>query len=167
VLEVLGDRARADVDGPGYGQVGPAPGGHAQHFQFAIGQVGQATGLGRHGSDGVAPPGGPPQRVAHRHHDRAQQRGVDRAELPLRPAQRDADPLAVLHARQDERDLVIGRDVAEVFAVNAQLPESLAADDIADPDGPAGAGIQQLVLHQRVLVHVGLKDREGARVQAA
>ncbi|HUA31009.1 MAG TPA: hypothetical protein VMC03_19155 [Streptosporangiaceae bacterium] len=167
MLEVLGDRARADVDGPGYGQVGPAPGGHPEDLEFAIGQVRQAIGFGRHGRHRVAPPAGSPQGVAHRQHDRVQQRGIGRAELRLRPAQRDADRPAVLPARQGERDLVIGRDVAEVLAVDAELPEPLTADHIADPDGPADAGSQPLVLHQRVLVHMGLKDREGFRVQAA
>jgi hypothetical protein len=166
VLEVLGDRARADVDGPGDGQVGPALGRHPQDVQLTIGEVGQAVGLGRHGGPGTASPGRPPQRVAHRRYDRAQQRGISRAELPVRPAQRDADQLAVLRARQGERDLVIGRDVAEVLAVDAQPPESLTADHVADPGGPAAAD-GQFVRHQRVLVHVGLKDREGGRVQAA
>jgi hypothetical protein len=167
VLEVLGDRARADVDGPGYGQVGPPGRRQLQHVHLALGEVGQAVRLGRNGGHGVASPAGSPQRVAHRQHDRAQQRGVGRAELPLRPAQRDADAPAVLRTRQGERDLVIGRDVTEVLAVDAQLPESLAADYIADPHRPAGAGSQLLVLHQRVLVHMGLEDLEGARVQAA
>jgi hypothetical protein len=83
VLEVLGDRARADVDGPGDGQVGPALGGHPQDLQLTIGEAGQAIGLGRHGGPGIAAPARPSQRVAHRRHDRAQQRGIGRAELPV------------------------------------------------------------------------------------
>jgi hypothetical protein len=165
VLEVLGDGARADVGRPGDGQVGPAPGGHLQDLKLTIGELAQGIGLGRDGGPGIAPSARPSQRVAHRRHDRAQQRGIGRAELPVRPAQRDADQLAVLRARHGERNLVVGRDVAEVLAVDAQLPESLTADHVADPGGPAAPG-GQLVLYQRVLAHVGLKDRHGGRVQA-
>jgi hypothetical protein len=165
VLKVLGDSARADVDRPRDGEVGPAAGGQLKDLQLAIGEVSQGLGRGRHGGADIAASARPSQRVAHRRHDRAQQRGIGRAELPARPAQRDADRPALPRARQGKRDLVVGRNVPEVLVVDAQPPESVAAHHVADPGGPAAAG-GQLVLHQRVLAHVGLKDRDGGRVQA-
>jgi hypothetical protein len=165
VLEVLGHGPRADVDRAGDGHIGPAGRGQFQHVHLAAGEVGQAVGLGGHRRPGPVPRGRAPQRVAHRRHDRAQHPAVLLAELPARPAQRDADLFAIARAGHGERDLVVGRDMAEVLRVNPQPAKSLPADHVADLGRPAAAA--PMAGHERVLGEVILVDLERRRVQAA
>jgi hypothetical protein len=165
VLEVLGHRARADVDRAGDGHVGPPGRGQIQHLHLAAGEIGQAVGLGGHRRPGPVPRRRPPQRIAHRRHDRAQHPAVLVPELPARPAQRDADLFAIARAGHGERDLVVGRDMTEVLGVDPQPAKSLPADHVADLGRPGAVGIT--VDHERVLWEVALEDAERGRVQAA
>jgi hypothetical protein len=165
VLEVFGDGARADADRPRYGHVGPPGGRQLQHLHLPAGEVGHAAGLDGHCGNSPVPRGRTPQRVGHRRRDGPEHRAVLMAELPARPAQRDADHLAIARARHGERELVVGRDMTEILGIDPEPAKSLPADDVADLGRSAAAG--PLADHQRVLGQVGLEDLDRGRVQAA
>jgi hypothetical protein len=164
VLEVLGDGARADVHRPGDGQVGPAQRGHLQDLQFTVGEVGQAVaGIGCQGGAGPLAAAGPPQGVAHRFGQDAQQRPVGLAEVRLSPVKGDRRQSAVVRRGQREDDLVLNRDVPEKFRVKTQPMKLVAIEKVAYLDGLAAAR-GAVVGEQRMLVKERLEGRERCRV---
>jgi len=118
VLEVLGDGARADVDRPGDGQVGPALSGLLQHLQLTVGEVGQAIVVGRRdGGAGPLAAARPPQRVAQLPGHDPQQRPVGLGEVRTGPVERDALHPAVVLRWQHEGDLMFYRNMPEKLRV--------------------------------------------------
>jgi len=115
VLEVLGDRARAHVDRAGDGQVGPAGCGEFQHLHLAGGEAGHVIAGIRHDGAGLLPAAHPPQRVAQRLGQDAEQRPVGFGEVPLRPVEGDRGQPLLARPRQDEDHLVLYRDMPEEF----------------------------------------------------
>jgi hypothetical protein len=164
VLEVLGDGARADVHRPGDGQVGPAERGHLQHLQLTIGEVGEAVaGVRRQGGAGPLSAARPPQGVAHRFGQDAQQRAVGLGEVRLGPVEGDGRHPALARRRQREDNLVLYRNMPEKFRVKAQPVKLVAIEKIAYLDRLA-VGRRAIVDEQRMLMKICLKSPEGGRV---
>jgi hypothetical protein len=116
VLEVLGDGARADVEGAGDGEVGAAVGRELQDLYLAVGQIGQTVGPRRRQRGTRAVPiTRPPQRVAQRRAERCQHGAIILGKVSACPVQRDRRELTVLAAGQAERNLVLDRNVAKKF----------------------------------------------------
>jgi hypothetical protein len=116
VLEVLGDRARAHVEGAGDGNVGAAARREPQDLHLAVGQVGQAAGPRRRQRGTRAVPiARPPHRVGQRRADRRQHGAIILGKVSACPVQRDRRDPAVLAVRQAERNLVLDRNVTKEF----------------------------------------------------
>jgi hypothetical protein len=115
VLEVLGDRARADVEGAGDRPVGPAARGELEDLYLAVGQGGQSVGpRPRQRGTRALPITRPPQRVAQRRAERCQHAAIILGKVPACPVQRDRRE-TVMVVRQAERNLVLDRNVAKKF----------------------------------------------------
>ncbi|HTS97604.1 MAG TPA: hypothetical protein VMI33_13380 [Streptosporangiaceae bacterium] len=167
MLEVLGDRARADVDRAGDGQVGAPPGGQPEDLDLAVGEPGQAVGV-RRGQGGAGPllAARPPQGPAQRFGQGAQQGPVGLGEIALGPVERDGQEQVVRRAGQAEGHLVLDRDVAEELRVQAEPVELLAVQEVTDLGRRVGT-VSAVVDEQRVLMQVGLEIRERRRVKRA
>jgi hypothetical protein len=164
VLEVLGDGTRADVDGPGDGQVGPPLRGHLQHLELTVGEVGQAIVVGRR--DGAArplPAARPPQRVAQLSGHDAQQRAVGLGEVRPGPVEGDALHPAVAFRWQGEGDLVLYRNMPEKLRVKTQAVKFGAIKKVAYLDRPAVAPDAE-VGKQRMLIQMCLESGKRGRV---
>jgi hypothetical protein len=167
VLEVLGDGARADVEGAGDGKVGAAARGELEHLHLAVGQVGQPFGLrpGQRGTRAL-PIVRPPQRVAQRRAERAQQGAIVLGEILARPVQRDRGDLAVRRGGQAERNLVLDRYMPEEFRIKTKPVESLLTEEIANL-GWLVRSARPVVYEQGMLVQVGLEHRQPGLIDAS
>ena len=166
MLKVLRDGARADVEGAGDGKVGAAARGKLEHLHLAVGQGGQAFGLRRQRGARALTIASPPQRVAQRRAERAQQGAIVLGKILARPVQRDRRELAVRRARQTECDLVLDRDMPEEFRIKTKPVESLLSEEIANLGWLAGPACP-VVYEQRVLVQVGLERHQVGPIDAS
>jgi hypothetical protein len=165
VLEVLGDRARADVEGAGYRVVGAALSRQFQHLELTIGEAAEVGGRRRlKRRAGSVPSAGAAHGAVQRPGEHAEDRAVFLAEIPPGPVQRNPGEHAVA-GWQREGDLVLDADRPEELGVDAEPVELLLADHIADPDWLVVAGLAEMS-DQRVLVqvrgergHVGVDER--------
>jgi hypothetical protein len=158
VLEVLGDRARADVEGAGYRVVGAALGCQFQHLQLTVGEAVEVGGHCRlQCGTGRMPPAGAVHGVVQRPGEHAEHRPVSLGEIPPGPVQRNPGEHAVA-GWQREGNLVLDPDRPEKLGVDAEPAELLLADHIADLDRLVVAGFAD-VSDQRVLGHMRSERR--------
>jgi hypothetical protein len=113
---MLGDRARAHIEGAGDRLVSAAARGELEDLHLAVGQGRQAVGPRRsqRGSRALTI-ARPPQRVAQRRAECCQHGAIILGEISACPVQRDRREVAVLVVRQAERNLVLDRNVAKEF----------------------------------------------------